>query len=112
MTDLHTENARLRAALIDVTASLFAAISLLSRGSKKAAPSDKMFDQMVVDYETSAERARALLAAPAPDAVQEAARVLLSLSKEAAQPALDACHGHYGQVAVKEFLRAIAGDRT
>jgi hypothetical protein len=50
--------------------------------------------------------------APAPDAVQEAARVLLSLSNEAAQPALDACHGHYGQVAVKEFLRAIAGDRT
>lgn len=73
MTDLHTENARLRAALLDVTASLSAAISLLSRGSKKAAPSDKMFDQMVADYEASAERARATLATPAPDAVQEAA---------------------------------------
>ena len=60
MTDHLTENARLRAALIDVTASLFAAISLLSRGSKKAAPSDKIFDQMVADYEASAERARAL----------------------------------------------------
>lgn len=47
-------------AIIGVMASLAAAISLLERTpkAKKAAPSDKMFDQMVVDYKASLERAR------------------------------------------------------
>lgn len=47
--------------LTDVEASLVAAVSLLKRGSKKAAPSDKIFDQMIADYEGSIERARAAL---------------------------------------------------
>ena len=47
--------------LIDVLASLVAAVSLLKRGSKKAAPSDKMFDMMIADYERSIERGRAAL---------------------------------------------------
>lgn len=49
-----------RDALIDVMASLAAAISLLERGdkaAKKAAPSDKMFDQMLADYRASLDRA-------------------------------------------------------
>ena len=53
-----------RGALVDVAASLAAAISLLERGgkaAKKAAPSDLMFDQMVRDYTASLERARAAL---------------------------------------------------
>jgi len=50
--------------LVDVAASLAAAISLLERGgksAKKAAASDKMFDQMLADYRASLERARAAL---------------------------------------------------
>lgn len=52
----------LREALKDATAHLVAATSLLARGGKKAAPSGKMFAQMLVDYQTSADRARAALA--------------------------------------------------
>lgn len=51
----------MREALEDTLASLVAAHSLLSRSSKKAAPSDKMFDQMMADYAESIERARAAL---------------------------------------------------
>lgn len=50
-----------REILTDVTAHLAAAISLLERGSKKVAPSDKMFDMMLNDYRASLERARAFL---------------------------------------------------
>lgn len=51
-------------ALVDVSVSLAAAVSLLGKGgksAKKAAPSDRMFDQMVKDYSASLERARAAL---------------------------------------------------
>lgn len=49
--------------LMDVTASLAAAISLLENTpkAKKAAPSDRMFDQMLVDYTASLRRARTRL---------------------------------------------------
>jgi hypothetical protein len=47
--------------LLDSTASLAAAISLLERGGKKAAPSDKMFDQMVKDYQKTLTSARHFL---------------------------------------------------
>ena len=47
--------------LLDTAASLAAAISLLKRGGKKAAASDKMFAQMLVDYNASLDRARAAL---------------------------------------------------
>ncbi|MCK9513569.1 MAG: hypothetical protein M0R28_20405 [Pigmentiphaga sp.] len=50
--------------IVDLAAHLAAAISLLERvgkTAKKAAPSDKMFDQMLADYRASLERARALL---------------------------------------------------
>ncbi len=47
--------------IVDLLASLVAASSLLKSGSKKAAPSDRMFDQMLVDYERSVERGRAFL---------------------------------------------------
>ena len=52
-------------AAIDVSAHLAAAISLLERGgkaAKKAAPSDKMFDQMLIDYKKSLNRARVAIA--------------------------------------------------
>ena len=58
---LRARVAKLEAAAINVAASLAAAISLLERGGKKAAPSDKMFEQMLVDYRNSLERARAAL---------------------------------------------------
>jgi len=48
--------------IMDVGSSLVAAISLLERGgkaAKKAAPSDKMFDQMLRDYNISVARMRA-----------------------------------------------------
>ena len=49
--------------LMDVTASLAAAISLLENTpkAKKAAHSDKMFDQMLLDYKASLRRARTRL---------------------------------------------------
>ena len=61
--------------VIDLCASLAAAISLLERGGKavkKAAPSDKMFDQMLDDYRASLERARAALSTPSPERAEGA----------------------------------------
>ena len=58
---LKAENERLRAAAISTMASLAATISLLERGGKRAAPSDKMFAQMLVDYHKSLSDARAAL---------------------------------------------------
>ncbi len=52
----------MRAAFLGATAALAAAISLLERGGKKAAPSDKMFAQMLVDYNKALDAARAALA--------------------------------------------------
>lgn len=48
--------------LTDTLAHLTAAVSLLERGGKKAAASDKMFDQMLLDYKASIDRARTHLA--------------------------------------------------
>lgn len=48
-------------ALKDVTAHLVAAHSLLSKSPKTAAPSDRMFDQMLRDYKKSFERGRKAL---------------------------------------------------
>ena len=47
---------------ITVTASLVAASSLLERGGKKAAPSDKMFEQMLLDYKKAVKRGQDTLA--------------------------------------------------
>jgi hypothetical protein len=47
--------------VIQLLSSLVAAVSLLKAGSKKAAPSDKMFDQMIVDYERAIENGRTYL---------------------------------------------------
>jgi hypothetical protein len=55
-------NAKVRALVIDCAASLAAAISLLERGGKKGAASDKMFEQMLKDYKASLDRARTALA--------------------------------------------------
>jgi hypothetical protein len=54
-----------REAFMQVLASLVAAVSLLKGGgkaAKKAAPSDKMFDQMILDYERAIEQGRTALA--------------------------------------------------
>lgn len=53
---------RMREALIIVTASLAAAKSLLERGGKKAVASDRMFEQMLIDYQKVIDVARAVLA--------------------------------------------------
>lgn len=45
----------------DALASLVAAVSLLERGGKKAAASDKMFGMMLSDYKASIARTRAAL---------------------------------------------------
>ena len=62
ITTLRAENERLRSALEEATPSLAAAISLLERGGKRAAPSDKMFAVMLDDYRKSLKIARAALA--------------------------------------------------
>jgi len=64
LTRLRAEVERLRETLLNTLANLVAAHSLLSRGGKKAAPSDKMFAQMLADYEAAIERARAALKEP------------------------------------------------
>lgn len=58
------ETAAWREAFIGATAALSAAISLLERTpkAKKAAPSDRMFDQMLCDYRKALDEARAALA--------------------------------------------------
>ena len=54
--------------MIHAVASLRAAISLLEKGGKKAAPSDKMFAQMLRDYHKAANAAaKALATPPAPN---------------------------------------------
>ncbi len=73
-SDLCASGQQVRA-LVDVATSLAAAISLLERGgksAKKAAASDKMFDQMLADYRASLERARTALASREPPTAQEA----------------------------------------
>jgi hypothetical protein len=67
-----------RDAFVAALASLAAAISLLERTprSKKAAASDKMFDQMIVDYKKALEEGRAALSA-APVAQEPVAIKLL-----------------------------------
>lgn len=50
--------------VIDLMAHLAAAISLLERGSKKAAASDKIFDIMINDYRKSVENARDFIFSP------------------------------------------------
>lgn len=58
------EQMALREVLMAVTSSLAAAISLLERGgkaAKKAASSDAMFDQMILDYKKSLEHAHNIL---------------------------------------------------
>ncbi len=49
-------------ALTGATAALVAAHSLLVRGGKKAAPSNKMFAQMLMDYQKSIDISRAAIA--------------------------------------------------
>ena len=62
---------RYRRTAIDVAASLAAAISLREKGgkaAKKAAASDRMFDQMLTDYRASLDRARAAISYRTPSA--------------------------------------------
>lgn len=59
--ELQKQIAAMREAAKDALASLVAATSLLELSPKKAAPSDKMFDQMIADYKASIERTRAAL---------------------------------------------------
>jgi hypothetical protein len=63
----HAQHPTGREPLIDVLAALAAAVSLLERTpqAKKAAPSDKMFAQMIADYKAALERGRAALRSPA-----------------------------------------------
>lgn len=70
----------IRKVLIHTLASLAASISLLERTprAKKAAPSDKMFDQMIADYKAALEQGRAALAAPPQDVMEGIARTVTS----------------------------------
>lgn len=62
-----------RRALVHAVASLAAAISLLERtpNAKKAAPSDRMFDQMLKDYRKALEEARAVLNNPGAETARQ-----------------------------------------
>ena len=58
------ENERLRKMGIRTAASLAAAISLLERGGKEAAASNRMFRQMIADYNKTLEQSREALVTP------------------------------------------------
>lgn len=58
---LKADNNRLQEALRSTTVSLCSAVDLLERGGKKAAASNKMFAQMLVDCKNSFERGLAAL---------------------------------------------------
>jgi hypothetical protein len=58
---LEADNARLREATLDTLASLTASLSLLKGGGRTAAPSEKMFKIMLMDYQRSVDRARTTL---------------------------------------------------
>lgn len=77
-------------ALVDVLASLAAAISLLERGGKKAAPSDKMFEQMLIDYRASLERGRTA-----------------ALASREAPPAAPERQGYFGPMGIPHWSRAL-----
>lgn len=51
----------MRDAMLDVCAALAAAISLLERGGKRAAASDRMFETMLDDYRKALEAGRVAL---------------------------------------------------
>lgn len=73
-----------RDVMLDLMAALAAAISLLERypKAKKAAPSDKMFGQMLIDYRASLNRARKYLAAaPEPPATRSYAEGIEAAAK-------------------------------
>lgn len=66
-------------AIIGVMAALAAAISLLERTpqSKKAASSDRMFDQMLVDYRKALDDGRAALSSSAGPAVEPDGEIVM-----------------------------------
>lgn len=57
--------------LVDVLVHLVAAVSLLEAGGKNAAPSNKMYRQMLKDYHASIERGRAFIKAERLEASKE-----------------------------------------
>lgn len=116
MTDLLTENARLRAAL--------EACRIIDEVIKAGHTS---VTDMLAHFLTAAGPARTALATPAPDAVQEAARVpeiaalieaadnlmLNYLQDEMCEPDLCVDDEHWAAIHdLNAALRAIAGDRT
>jgi len=60
---LRARVAELDDVLMQTLVSLVAAIDLLKAGGKAAAPSNKMFDQMIKDYEKAVSNARKQFAA-------------------------------------------------
>ena len=129
---LETELNNLRKITIDCAAHLTAAISLLEKGGKKAAPSDKMFKQMLADYNASLERTRVALrnGVAVGEAAGGSARLCLSCGRSAPAshdrgqpgpdcPAPDACTfdltldeawQHWREKAHKERTRAEAAE--
>lgn len=76
MTDLHTENARLRAALEACVNMLDDLVAESGRGIEYGEEDAFRMGEWFDDHELrDIDTARAALATPAPDAVQEAARV-------------------------------------
>lgn len=105
MTDLITENARLRAALELAADRLLRCAVEYDAGTLR-----------FIETGEWANEARALLATPAPDAVQEAARVpeIAALIEAVAPYADPLCIGDYDTLmtAYRRLMIAIAGDRT
>lgn len=111
-------------AIIHAIASLAAAVSLLERTpkAKKAAPSDRMFEQMLCDYRKALEEARAALASPAATSAEtqddlvsraEVIRVIRTLGDQDADLALygaadNARAREYGEAAATRACCAIA----
>ena len=94
--------------LVHAVASLRAAISLLEDGGKKAAPSDKMFAQMLRDYHKAADAAaKALAAPPAPNDDLRAALEWLA-AEETTEELLRCRTVDWGNLSPEERIAEIA----
>lgn len=121
MTDLLTENTRLRAALEACVNMLDDLVAESGRGIEYGEEDAFRMGEWFDDHELrDIDTARAALATPAPDAVQEAARVPEIAALIEAAKAIDNNYtGDCGcdecnakREALDAALRAIAGDRT
>lgn len=92
-------------------ASLVAAVSLLRRGGRKAAPSDTMFNMMLSDYEKSIEASRDALAQQ-PEAVDARIRKVIDARASSLQAEVESLRDALDHIARVALGSKKASNRT